>query len=77
MLCDRVKLKLVRGANPTVINEIIKTVSAMDNELFKSYSYRNGTLYIKLGYRSEKCNEIVQAMTNIYDAYYDDDKVLN
>ena len=72
MTCNRVKLELTKGATPEVINRILRTVSYMSDDLFKSYRYRNGTLYINLGYDSKKCDEITQAMINTYNSYYDD-----
>ena len=76
MLCNKIKLDLKQGANPSLINKMIMSLSAMDDHLFKSYSYRNNKLYLTLGYRSEKCKEIQQTLMDIYDKHYAT-KILN
>ena len=76
MLCNKITLDLKQGANPSLINKIIMALSAMDDNLFKSYSYRNNKLYLTLGYRSEKCKEIQQTLMDIYDKHYAT-KILN
>jgi len=76
MLCNKITLNLKQGANPSILNAMLITLRGMDDHLFKSYSYRNKKLYLTLGYRSEKCKDIKQALMDVYNNYYTT-KVLN
>lgn len=70
MLCNEIKLDLKQGANPSIINSMIMIIKMIDDQLFKSYRYKNKKLYLKLGYHSDKCNEIKQKLMNVYNRYY-------
>lgn len=66
MSCKKIKMELKNGANPYLINELINAVTVMDDNLFKSYTYRNKVLYVTLGYTSERCDEIREKLSEIY-----------